>query len=211
MTDSERLSPATLEAARLAALIREQCAAEVAEIAGQGSERAERIAAAADAEAEALRAAAYREGAERGQRQAARLLAAAEAKSRREWLSDREGLIEDAITRARGQLERFAQKAGARDTLLDLIREGLRALPVGPVHVHVPEGYQQLIDGALAASLAAEGWQVHFETDGVPGGGVVLETADGRLRFDNSFDARIRRRMKQLRRLAADALFAEES
>jgi vacuolar-type H+-ATPase subunit E/Vma4 len=210
MTESERLSPATLEATRLAALVREQCAAEVAETTAQGRERAERIAATAGAEADALRAAAHKEGVERGQRQAARLLAAAEAKSRREWLLERETLIEEAITRARSQLQRFTQMPGAREILIELIREGLRVLPSEPVRVSVPEGCQQLLDEAAAASLAADGRKIHVETDPVLAGGVILETLDGRRRFDNSFDARIRRAAKRLRRLAADTLFGEE-
>jgi vacuolar-type H+-ATPase subunit E/Vma4 len=211
MTESERLSPATLEATGLAALIREQCAAEVAEATAQGRERAERIAATAGAEAEALRAAAHKEGTERGQRQAARLLAAAEAKSRREWLLERETLIAEAITRARSQLQRFTQMPGARESLIELIREGLRVLPSEAVRIYVPESYQQLLDEAAAASLATDGRKIHFETDPALTGGVILETQDGRRRFDNSFDARIRRAAKRLRRLAADTLFGEEA
>ncbi len=209
MIDPERLSPATLEAGTLVALIREQSAAEVAEITAQGRERAERITAAADAEAQSVRTAAQLEGVERGQRQAARVLAAAEAKSRRAALSEREALIADAISRARTQLEHFVELPGARQIVVELIQEGLGALPPGPVRVLASEEHRQLIDAAVA-SLAADGQTLRVETVPVPGGGVVLETEDGRRRFDNSFDARIGRRMRRLRRLVADALFGEE-
>jgi vacuolar-type H+-ATPase subunit E/Vma4 len=210
MNTIEKPARAALEAAALVALIREQCATEVADIRAQAQERAERISAAAAVEAAALRTAAQNEGAQRGRRQAARRLAIAEAEAHRQWLVEREAIINEAITRARTQLERFAQLPGASDMLVSLIREGLQVLPAGAVRVCIPPGYEPLLDDTVRRRLGGEGWTLQFESGMVPGGAVILETADARLRFDNSFAARIRLREGRLRRLAADVLFAEE-
>ncbi len=205
-------NPATLEAATLASLIRDQSAAEVEEMQTQARQRAERILAAADAEAESIRAAAHGEGSGRGQRQAARLCAVAEAETRRQRLLDREQLIEDTLHRARTQLEGFAQMPSAAGILADLVREGLRAVPAAAVRARVPAGYKRLAEAVLASqALVAMPQPVRFEVDAVPGGGVIVESDDGRLRFDNSFTARIRRRATQLRRVAADVLFADDT
>ena len=202
-------NPATLEATALIRLIHDQCTAEVEEMRAQARQRVERSLAAADAEAESIRAAAHREGAERGQRQAARLRAVAEAESRRQRLLDREHLIEDALRQARAQLEAFAEMPAAAEILAALVHEGLQAVPAGPVRVRVPQGYERLTGAAAGEGSAASPRTVRFEVDAVPGGGVIIESDDGRLRFDNSFAARIRRRATRLRRQAADILFAE--
>lgn len=205
-------NPATLEAVTLAGLIRDQSAAEVEDMQAQARQRAERILAAADAEAESIRAAAHGEGSARGQRQAARLCAVAEAETRRQRLLDREQLIEDTLHRARTQLEGFAQMPSAAGILADLVREGLRAVPAAAVRARIPAGYEQLAEAAAASAvLVAMPHPVRFEVDAVPGGGVIVESDDGRLRFDNSFAARIRRRAAQLRRGAADVLFTDDT
>jgi V/A-type H+-transporting ATPase subunit E len=201
---------AVLETAALVALIHEQSAAEAAEVLAQGHERAQRIATAAAAEAEALRAAARREGEERGRRRAAKLLAAAEAESRRQWLWEREALLQDAIDRARERLARFPALPDAGRKLTDLIRAALQALPNGAVRVRLPEAYAPLLDAGVRTAVAGQREALQFESGVVPEGGIIVETDDGRLRFDNSFEARIRRRMHRLRRIVADVLLAEE-
>jgi hypothetical protein len=83
---SDASAPAS---ASLAALIREQSAAEVVQILADADERAQRSRAAAEAEAQSVRAQAERLGTERGRRRAAELLAIAEAESRMELLRGR--------------------------------------------------------------------------------------------------------------------------
>jgi V/A-type H+-transporting ATPase subunit E len=202
---------AASETAVLVDSIREQAAAEVAETMAQGDKRAARIASAAVAEVDEIRAGARCDGEDRGRRQAAKLLAAAEAESRRRWLCDREALIDEAIRRARQRLGDFAKLPRAREQLVELIREGLQVLPPGAVRIYLPEDCLLLLDDALRARLAAERWTLRFEAARVVSGGVIMEAEDGRLRFDNSFDARIRRRIRRLRRAVADVLFAAEA
>jgi len=201
--------PAPSEAARLVQSIREQCAAEVGAVVTQGGARAQRIAAAADAEVEKIRDAARRDGEERGHRQAAKLLAAAEAESRLRWLGAREALVDEAVRGARERLDDLAAMPDAPQLLAALIREALLALLPGPVRICLPESSLRLLPDALRADVAGQRWTLRFEASATPGGGVIAETEDGRLRFDNSFEARIHRRSHRLRRAVVDVLLAQ--
>jgi len=195
----------TLEAESLATLIHEQSAAEAEAIVEQGRERAERIRAAGAAQIEQIEAGARDEGNARGRREAAQLLAGAEAECQRRYLQARERLIDDTMVRARERLAAFPTQSGAAAILERLIAEGLRVLPPGPVRVLMPDTYAGLLDSTALARLGGARLQIQTQADFPPGGGVVLETDDGRLRFDNSFDARISRLSDRIRCAVAAA------
>lgn len=195
----------------LAAYIREQAAKEAAQTVAEARERAQRITAAADGEVEAIRNAAHEEGDERGRRRAAEVLAVAEVDARREWLRAREALIAAAVDRVRAQLTAFPALPPAGRILAGLIDEAICAIPDGSLRVVVPDGYEGLLDDAVRARMhASRTGGLQFETGQVPNGGVIVETIDGRLRFDNSFEARIGRLTGRLRQLAAEILLGED-
>lgn len=200
-------SPAGRDAADLAALIREQASSETAQLTADAHAHIERIRAASAVEIEAVHAAAVREGEERGRRRAAALLAVADSQARLTLLHARETHIQEALARTRNQLAELNGLPNARAVLAAFIREALRALDPGPVRVRVSESQAALLDDATRRQLAAGRWALHFEAAVVAGGGVIVETEDGRLRFDNSVDARIRRRTHELRQLAATLLW----
>jgi V/A-type H+-transporting ATPase subunit E len=209
VSPTARAGPPRDEAAQLAALIRQQGEEEAAQAAAKGREQAEQILAAARQEAEAIRAAAQREGETRGERRAAEILAVATARRRMNLLQARESLIDEALARVRARLKDLASLPGAADQLAELIREGLAALPAGPVRARIAPGDAALLAPPVLAALGAGQWELRVEPSAVPGGGVILETADGRLSFDNSLDARGRRRRDRLRRLAASVLLPD--
>ena len=197
---------AAQDAHALAALIREQSAAEIAQLRADAQQRVERTRAAAAAEVATIRTAASRAGEERGRRRAAALLAAAETQSRLTVLRAREGHIVDILSRARTQLAALTGIENSAAVLAAFIREALSALPPGPVRIRMPEPQAALLDEAARRLLGAGRWALRFESGPVPGGGIIAESEDGRLRFDNSIDARCRRREVQLRLLAVDLL-----
>jgi vacuolar-type H+-ATPase subunit E/Vma4 len=197
------------EARSLASVIAAQAAAEAAQIVADARAAADRVRAAADSEADELQAAARREGEKRGNRRAARLLALVETEGRRRWLEAREALIEEAIHRAAERLKCFAALEGAGEALMALLDEGLRVMPDGPVQAVIPRGYRPLVDETALARLTQDGRQVGVKWNDGPGDGVVLQSESGRLRFDDSFAARIRRRHDRLRKVAAQVLLAE--
>jgi vacuolar-type H+-ATPase subunit E/Vma4 len=195
------------DAGALAALIREQSATEIAQLLADAHARAARVQATASAELESIRAAAAREGEERGRRRAAALLAVAEAQSRLKLLQVREHHIDEALGRAHTQLSTLHGVPNPRQIVASFVREALRALEPGPVRVRLPAAEAALLDEATRRQLGAGRWALHFESAALPGGGVIVETEDGRRRFDNSIAARCRRRAPQLRRLAAQLLW----
>jgi vacuolar-type H+-ATPase subunit E/Vma4 len=198
------------EATQLAALIREQSSAEVTQLEAETAERVRRKQAAAKAEVERALSDARAEGEARGRRRAARRLAMADAEGRKEWLQARDALIREAVDRARAQIANLAASPAAVRVLRDLIAEALAVLPDGPLRVRAPVEYTQALTEALEQTADAGRLQPVFESDSVPGGGVIVETADGRLRFDNSFEARLRRQQEQLRHDLGEQLFPDD-
>jgi len=191
----------------LAALIRQQSAVEIEQLLADAHAHAERIRASAAAEVASIRAAAAREGEQRGQRRAAALLATAEAQSRLKLLHAREAHIDDVLARATARLTTLAGVANGRDVVASLIREALAVLEPAPVRVRLAESQAALLDDATRRQLEAGRWALRFEPEQIAGGGVIVETEDGRQRFDNSIAARFRRRMQELRQLAATQLW----
>lgn len=200
-------STAAQDAGSLATLIRQQSAAEIAQVLADAGAHAERIRASAAAEVESIRAAAAREGEQRGQRRAAALLAIAEAQSRLKLLHAREAHIDDVLGRAMAQLTTLSAVADGRELVASLIREALAVLEPAPVRVCLAESQAALLDEATRRQLGAGRWALRFEPVPGAGGGVILETEDGRQRFDNSIAARFRRQTQQLRQLAATQLW----
>jgi vacuolar-type H+-ATPase subunit E/Vma4 len=197
------------EVAHLAALIREQAEAEIQEITRSAEERAGRLRAAAVDEVAAIDADARREGEARGRRQAAALLAEAETRGHREWLWARERFLDDVLARVATQLAQLPVHADSVEPLMHLVEEGLAAVPQELVRVRIAREYEALVGRQLVLRLTAGDRACHVEADAIPGGGVIVETEAGRLRFDNSFAARLRRLHDELRGAAAALLFAE--
>jgi vacuolar-type H+-ATPase subunit E/Vma4 len=203
-TTAERAGPPDLELVQLVHLIREQALREAAAIAADARERAGRIEAAGRAEAEAIRAAAEREGAGRGRRRAARLLALRQAECRMRSLRAREALIDEALAEVRRGLADPSTRSGGVAAMARLVREAVGALPED-ARVRIscapcpPEWAQELRAAAGAACSC-------LELDGAVEGGAVVETEDGRLRFDNSIPERMRRIAGELRLIATRLL-----
>ncbi len=198
------------DAADLAVLIHQQSADEVAQLLRDAHSRAERLRVAAAEEVAALRAAAEREGEDRGRRRAAALLAVAEVGSQLALLQAQESHIAEALTQTRNRLANLAAMPSAAAVVTSFIRHALQAVSPGPVRVLLPDTYAPLLDEAARRKLGAGRWALHFEHTAVPGGGVIVETEDGRLRFDNSIDARLRRHTSHLRQLAASLLWPNQ-
>jgi vacuolar-type H+-ATPase subunit E/Vma4 len=210
MSTAVPLDRSASDATRLADLIRDAAATEAAAAHVQAHTHGQGIAEEAAREVDTWRAAARREGEERGNREAAKVLSSAETAGRHTELWDREALINEVLQRARVKLEQFPSLPGADTFLVGLIEEALHALPDEEARVLLPTGYGELLDAPRRARLDALHKPLHYEYVEVPGGGVIVETVDGRLRFDNSFPARMTRLMSRLRRVAADALLAAE-
>jgi vacuolar-type H+-ATPase subunit E/Vma4 len=199
------------EAERLAALIAEQAAAEAAQVEAEGRKRAQETRAAAEAEARRIDAAAQAEAQERGRRQASQIVAAARAGGRLEWLRAREALIEEAIEQARTQLADVQATEDTAEVVAGLVGEALAVLPHGALRLRLSPAWTAQADEIVRRIDPARSADLQIEPDAVPGGGVIVETPDAHLRFDNSFDARLCRQRQHIRRLVGALLFSGES
>jgi vacuolar-type H+-ATPase subunit E/Vma4 len=165
--------------------------------------------AAAAAETEQL----LREGAERTRKSTQMILKAVEQDVARRKLRAREEVLRESFTAAAAELGRVQGEA-YRESAARLAAEGLRAMP-GDNFVLKASGLADSEGAAIAtrvgAALRAEGRavQLRFQADAALPRGVVIESADGRLRWDNTYPARLERMKDELRRKAAQVLFEE--
>jgi vacuolar-type H+-ATPase subunit E/Vma4 len=190
-------------------LVREQAAEEMRSLRAETEVRVADTRARAEAQVATIRDAGRRDGEERGRREAAKVLAVAATESQQMWLRAREDLFDVAIRRAQLQIEDFPAIPEAGRILSSLLDEAVSALPPGPLRVRAPQGYAQLLDGEALRCICRDRCGLEFEVDAVPGGGVIVETLDGRLRFDNSFAERLRRKRDEVRRLLGRILISE--
>ncbi len=190
-------------------LIRHQADQEAAEIVREAHERAARLTATAEAEAGQILQAARSTGEERGGRRAAKLLAEAETTSQRELLRAREAILNEALARVRLRLGNFVNLPDAPAVLRRLIASALPMLPDGPVRLRVPPTCTTLLDARVLTALGGSRWALELVLDPKVAAGVILESADGRRRVDQSFEARMTREHDHLRRMLAGVLLGD--
>lgn len=176
-------------------------------------QEAERIVSGARTAAAAETEQILRDGVERTRKSTQMILKAVEQDVSRRRLRAREDVLQEAFVRAAGELDRV-DGATCRESAARLAAEGLRAMP-GDSFVLKASGLSET-DGAAvaaraAAALAAEGRtvRVRFRIDASLPRGVVIEAEDARLRWDNTYAARLERMKEDLRRKAAHILFEE--
>jgi vacuolar-type H+-ATPase subunit E/Vma4 len=139
-----------------------------------------------DADGEAALASARRDAAQR--------LAREDLADRRGALEERERWIELAAAQGRACLSAGGDPAGRRDLLARLAREAIESLPGDAFQISVSPAEAALCDADWARGVAGSARRAGVSSGEAPeGGGCIVQTADGRVRFDNGFAARERR------------------
>ncbi len=118
--------------------------------------------------------------------EAARILAQSSIKARQESLAAKTRTIDEIVNRAKESLSSFSAGEGLS---LGLIKEALNPLDVGKVRVYVSlrdvATTQKLIKGDK--ELASKIMEVReFDCTG----GAIIEDIDGKIRIDNTYEAR---------------------
>lgn len=194
------------------------------EILDDGKRRAERIRADARAEAEKLMAEGEArareesarlttEGAETARKRAQMILSSVAQEIAQGKLRAREEVIQEVLAGAAKELEKL-DGAAYRNAVVTLATEALRQMPGMKFVVRVAglgEGDCAAIRETLLKTLRDEGRALEIQCAATGSGprGVVVESADGRLRWDNSFAARLNRMKAGLRRSIAPVLFGK--
>jgi V/A-type H+-transporting ATPase subunit E len=132
-----------------------------------------------------------------------RHIAAARLEVHRNLLTQREEQIAGVFSAAREQLAELRRSDDYAGVLHCLIVEAAGELGGGELVVSAAEPETRLLEEAFLAEIAQD---LEPETTLRPGevlqdtgGGVLVETADGRLRYDNTFNGRFARSQDQLR------------
>lgn len=130
-------------------------------------------------------------------------------------LHARDTVIQAALAQAAAQLVEISGQA-YREAVVRLAVAAARHMPAGDLVAKVTavpgaDLDENSLASEIAAGLQKEGKTVNIRVEVRPGPfkGVVIESAEGKLRWDNTFEARLRRLRPGLRRLAIPILFEE--
>jgi vacuolar-type H+-ATPase subunit E/Vma4 len=130
-------------------------------------------------------------------------------------LHARDTVIQAALEQAAAQLVEISGDA-YKEAVVRLAVAAARHMPAGDLVVKVTAAPGANLDeGSLASEIAAalqkEGKTVNLRVMVQPGSskGVVVESAEGKLRWDNTFEERLRRLRPGLQRLTIPILFEE--
>lgn len=115
----------------------------------------------------------------------------------------REEYLQRAVAAARGELARQRDQGGYPEVLERLVREALEALGEDGARVHVDPRDEAPVRALLARLPDGPLMTPDLET----AGGVVVDSADGRIRVDNTFDSRLARAGEVYRRELYDRLY----
>ena len=137
-------------------------------------------------------------------REAREIVAEADAELQRQRLEFTETLIAGVLDAVRGRLREIASDGSIGPQILhDLAIEGAEAVSSDAVTLFVRDDDRaRMNDAALESIAQATGKRVSLADESVDViGGVVVQSADGRERYDNSLDSRMERRLPETRAL----------
>jgi V/A-type H+/Na+-transporting ATPase subunit E len=141
-----------------------------------------------------------------------RILSGVHLETKNQDLRAREEAVRKMFALVRDKLDAY-RKSGEYGTFLrKLVVEGALALDATDIVVAAGDAEKQLLAkeamAAAAAELEKSGRRVKLSLskETLAEGGVMLTSADGRTRFDNTFSARMKRYQDAMRMAAAKAL-----
>lgn len=164
----------------------------------------------AQAEAERQR----NEISEQAQREAARLrgqaIATAQLKARSIELQQREALLRTVFEAAEKALQSVPQRKDYGSIVMDLLREGIAQLNSSTIEIRADKATAQHL---TASALQSVGKELNVQLSmGQPlerGLGLLLQTPDGHLQFDNTLETRLARLRSNLRAAVFEMLTGE--
>jgi vacuolar-type H+-ATPase subunit E/Vma4 len=163
--------------------------------------KAEMIRQRAQKQAEAERAEILQRASAEAERLRSQVIATTQLKARTQQLEHREKLLDQVFTVARQQLPTIKQWGDYDAISLRLLREAVIQLKADQVTVQVDAATQERLSPEMLAKLAGE-LKVSLELGGTllkQGTGVIVETSNGRMQYDNTLETRLNRLQNILR------------
>jgi V/A-type H+-transporting ATPase subunit E len=184
---------------------------EAEEILAQAQAKADAIRQHAQHQAEAERARILEHASREAERIRSQAVATTQLKTRTMILEHRETLLDSVFKAAREQLPSLEQWSDYNDIALRLLHEALGQLKDSKVIIHADEDTQKLLSESVIKKLSEE-LKLSL-TVGKPlekGTGVIVESADGHLTFDNTLETRLGRLQGLLRAPVFHLLMGEK-
>ena len=188
----------------------------------EAREEAEQIQAEGSAKADAIRQRA-REKAElerkeildRARREAERLrsqiIAAAQLKARTMQLEHREKLLDRVFTAAKERLPGIQKRSDYDKIAVYLLREAVAQLNAKDARVRADKETQKVLKGRALDDVSKElNSQLSVQSTLETGIGVIVDTADGHLHYDNTLEIRLNRLQSALRSSVYQVLMGEK-
>jgi V/A-type H+-transporting ATPase subunit E len=174
--------------------------AEAEKVLADARARAEAIRQRAGDEAAAARAEILERAAEEAQRIRSQAIATAQLKARTMQLDRREKLLDAVFAAARERLPGIRQWTDYDQIALFLLKEAVAHLGADAACIRGDEHTQALLTDRVLADVSKElGVKLQLGEPLKRGTGVVVETMDGRRRYDNTLEARLERMQSGLR------------
>lgn len=208
---------------KIIAQIEKTAAEKVADILAGARGKAEALLAEARSQATEQERAVLARGEQEARRESQRILAEARIQARRACVKAQEDTVKQAFAQALQVLQALADSGEAggfsySEILKRLVVESIAATDTAELEVLVRQADHSLLTPEFLRAVAAEGSRVTGRTIALtPGaepvaaaGGAAVRSLDGRVRVDNTFEARTARFKDAIRTRVAKELFAGE-
>jgi V/A-type H+-transporting ATPase subunit E len=184
----------------LSKAILSEAEAEAKQLRADAEAKAETIRQRAQKQAEAERAEILQRATTEAERLRSQVIATTQLKARTQQLEHREKLLDQVFLVARQQLPTIKQWRDYDVISLRLLREAVTQLKADQATVQVDADTQERLSAEAVAKLASE-LKVSLKLDGVleKGTGVIVETTNGRMHYDNTLETRLNRLQNILR------------
>lgn len=130
-----------------------------------------------------------------------RILSSVHLEVKKQNLRARETMIQKVLDEIWKEIDLFRQKKDYASVLKEMILEGVSALDGNEMIVMPGDAERKLITTQMIDEIESQvqGLKLKLSDADISEAGLVVETSDGRTRFDNRFSARIRRHQETLR------------
>jgi len=179
-------------------------------ILAEARQKAEEIRREAQEQAAAARKAILERAALDAERIRSRVIATAQLQARMLQLEHREKLLDKVCDAARRQLPSVQQWSDYDQIVRELLREALHRLGAQKAQVLADEVARRVLTNGVLAEFCEEmKVELNLGPTLMSGTGLIVETEDGRLRFDNTLETRLSRLQDSLRSSVYHILMGE--
>ncbi len=161
-------------------------------------------------QAESERRAVLEKAKQEAERVRSQFVATSQLKARTLELGRREKLLDDVFKAAREQLTSIQKEKNYEEIVAQLLREGISQLNVDKAKVRADKQTQKILEQGVIAKVSKElKAEITIDKPLEEGTGLIVEAAEGRLKYDNTFENRLDHIQNELRSPVYQKLMGE--